>query len=158
MKSIIALSFFCMIVKFDGFTQTNIRTKVRPPSNFPNVFDANATSNAIISRSNSFNSSADNIQNRINQVSEKLKNLQFVDEKRYDEITYSISTFTDFLNQNRLDLSNSTNKLYLDNCLTEIDNTIDNAFRYKKEKIKIPIWADIEGKGWKKAYLNSDPE
>lgn len=158
MKSTIALSFFCIIIYFDSYTQTNIRTRLPPPSNFPNVIDANATSNAIISRSNSFNSSADYIQNKINQVTEKVKNLQYVDEKRYDEITYSISTFADFLNENHLDLSNSTNKHYVDNCLTEIDNTIDYAFKYKKEKIKIPIWADAVGKGWKKSYLNSDPE
>lgn len=80
MKSKIAPVVFliCLIAFFNGFTQ---RTS-RPPTNYPSVIDADAISKSITKRYNSINAGADYIQSRVNQLNEKLGNLQYVDKTR----------------------------------------------------------------------------
>ena len=157
MKSKIAPVVFliCLIAFFNGFTQ---RTS-RPPNNYPSVIDADAISKSITKRYNSINAGADYIQSRVNQLNEKLGNLQYVDKTRYNEINMGIESFVEYLNSQHVDFSNSTNKRLVDSHLTEISNTIDKAFKYREETIEIPVWwKNDEGTGWTKGYLQSKPK
>ena len=159
MKTLTVLVLIGIIFCFDGLGQTNIRTRRSPPRDFPSVFDGNATSNAIMSRYNSYNAGANDIQNRINQVQEKLEELESIDKKRYDEIGSGISSFIKFLNENRLDLSNSTNKRYVDSALNDISNAINAVFEHGNGVIRYPIWMDLEdGKGIQKVTVHSNPK
>jgi hypothetical protein len=144
----------CLITYSNGFTQRGSRS----PTTYPSVIDADAISKSITSRYNAINASADYIQNRVNQLNEKLENLQYVDRKRYDEISWSIESFSEYLNSLQIDLSNSTNKRLIDSHLTDINNTIDKAFKYKEETIGIPVWINDERRGWTKGYLQSKPK
>jgi hypothetical protein len=157
MKSKIAPVVFliCLIAFFNGFTQ---RTS-RPPTNYPSVIDADAISKSITKRYNSINAGADYIQSRVNQLNEKLGNLQYVDKTRYNKINMGIESFVEYLNSQNVDFSNSTNKRLVDSHLTEISNTIDKAFKYREETIEIPVWwKNEEGTGWTKGYLQSTPK
>lgn len=159
MKILIILVLLNITLYLDGLGQTNIRTRRSPSPDFPSVIDGNATSNAIMSRYNSYNAGANDIQNRINQVQAKLEGLKYVDKKRYDEIGDGISSFIEFLNENRLDLSNSTNKRYVNSALNDISNVIDAVFERGDEEIKYPLWLDLEdGKGKQKVLVVSLPK
>ena len=156
MKSKIAPVIFliCIIAYYNGFTQRTSKS----PTTYSSVIDADAISKSITSRYNAVNSGADYIQNRINQLNENLKNLQYVDRKRYDEISWGIESFSEYINYLQIDLSNSNNKRLIDSHLTDINNTIDKAFKYKEETIGIPVWINDERRGWTKGYLQSKPE
>lgn len=159
MKTLFALILLSITLNFDGLGQINIRTRRSVPTNYSSVIDADAISNAITTRVNSFNSNVNSVQSWINELLEKSGDLQNVNKKRYRDIKLSINSFTDFLNENHIDYSNSTNKRYVDNDLNEINNAIDAAFENGDENIKIPIWIDLEdGKGKQKVSLYSAPK
>ncbi len=158
MKSSLTIFLLNIFLNLSIFAQINIKSRPFPKTTYLDSFDEQGVVDAMRSRNNSFDLNSNDIQNKVNQVFEKLKNLEYVDKKRYEEISYSVSSFIEYLNEKHLDISNSTSKRYIDNSFLEINSTIDYTFRYNKEKIKIPIWINQEGKGWVKASLISDPE
>lgn len=160
MKLSLTILSLTIFLNFGLLAQINIKSRpVVPKATCLDSFDEQGAADAMRSRNNSFDLNSNDIQNKINQTCEKLKNLEYVDEKRFGEISYSISSYINSVNANRLDISNAINKSSTDNGLIDINNTIDNVFRYNKEKIKIPVWIiNRERNAWVKAYLISDPE